>query len=94
MFITIVGVEHYLGIEALTIGQELLLKKEPNNRYDDESIKVETETGATCGHVANSVNTVARGTHSAGYIYNSIKDNQKCIIAFILDERVIAEIEK
>ena len=92
MFITIAGVEHYLGIESLTIGQELLLKKEPNNRYDDESIKVETETGATCGHVANSVNTVARGTHSAGYVYNSINDCQRCKITFILDEKIIAEL--
>lgn len=92
MFITIAGVEHYLGIEVLTIGQELLLKKEPNNRYDDESIKVETETGATCGHVANSVNTVARGTHSAGYVYNSVKEKQKCIVKFIIQDRAIAEI--
>ena len=92
MFITIVGAEYYLGTESLAIGQELNLKKDPDNRYDDESIKVETESGATCGHVANSVSTVARGSHSAGYIYNSINDNQKCKVAFILDERVIAEL--
>lgn len=92
MFITITGVEHYLGIESLTIGQELLLKKEPDNRYDDESIKVETESGATCGHVANSVDSVARGSHSAGYVYNSINDCQKCKIAFILEEKIIAEL--
>ena len=92
MFITIVGTEHYLGVESLTIGQELILIKEPDNKYDDESIKVETESGATCGHVANSVDSVARGSHSAGYIYNSVNDNQKCKIVFILDERVIAEL--
>lgn len=93
MFITIVGAEHYLGVESLTIGQELILIKEPDNKYDDESIKVETESGATCGHVANSVGTVARGSHSAGYIYNSIGDNQKCKVLFIMDEKVIAEVK-
>ena len=92
MFITIVGTEHYLGVESLTIGQELILIKEPDNKYDDESIKVETGSGATCGHVANSVYSVARGSHSAGYIYNSIKNNQKCKVLFIMDEKVIAEV--
>ena len=93
MFITIVGAENYIGTESLVIGQELILKKEPDNRYDDESIKVTTDSGAACGHVANSVDTVARGSHSAGYIYNSIGDNQKCKVLFIIDERVIAEVK-
>lgn len=92
MFVTITGSEYYLGTDSYKIGQTLLLIKEPDNPYDDESIKVETESGAMCGHVANSVDSVARGSHSAGYIYNSINDNQKCKIAFILDERVIAEL--
>lgn len=92
MFITIVGVQHYIGIESLSIGQELLLIKEPENKFDDESIKVVTESGVTCGHVANSVYSVARGTHSAGYIYNSIDNDEKCRIIFIIDDKVIAEI--
>ena len=87
MFVTI-GTKHYLGVESLTIG----LIKEPNNKHDDESIKVETESGVTCGHVANSIDTVVGGSHSAGYIYNSMNDNQKCKIVFILDERAIAEL--
>jgi len=92
MFITITGSQYYLGIETYKIGQELFLKKDIGNNYDDEAIKVETKSGATCGHVANSVGSVARGTHSAGYIYNSIKEDQKCRISFILDEKVIAEL--
>ena len=92
MFITIVGVENYIGTESLVIGQELFLKKEPDNRHDDESIKVVTDSGATCGHVANSVNTVARGSHSAGYAYCSIKEQQKCKVKFIVQDSVIAEL--
>lgn len=92
MFITITGVDHYMGTESLNVGQELLLKKEKNNAYDDESILVENEKGVHYGHVANSVNTVARGTHSAGYAYESIGEETKCKIRFIIENRAIAEI--
>lgn len=92
MYITITGSMHYLGMQSYKIGQELTLIKDLDDCYDDESIKVLTDTGTTCGHVANSVHSVARGSHSAGYIYNLIKDNQKCIISFIIDDYVIAKI--
>lgn len=93
MFITITGSEHYMGVDSYRIGQELILKKDENNSYDDEAIKVETENGATCGYVANSVDTVARGTHSAGYVYCNLHELQKCIIRFILGDNVIAELK-
>ena len=92
MFITITGFEHYMGIDSYRIGQELVLKKDENNLYDDEAIKVESEAGATYGYVANSVDTVARGTHSAGYVYCSLKEPQKCKVKFITQESIIAEL--
>ena len=92
MYITITGLDHYMGTEALRPGDKLYLIKDTKNAYDDEAIKVIGDNDTTYGYVANSVDTVARGTHSAGYIYNSINDNQKCKVAFILDERVIAEL--
>lgn len=92
MYITITRSNDYLGIESYTIGQELVLVKDIDNRYDDESILVKTTTDAKCGYVANSVNSVARGTHSAGYIYNLIKDNQKCLVTFVIEDKVIAKI--
>lgn len=92
MYITITRSNNYLGIESYIIGQELVLVKDKDNRYDDESILVKTTTDAKCGYVANSVNSVARGTHSAGYIYNMIKDDQKCLVSFIVEDKVIAEI--
>ena len=92
MFITITCFEHYMGIESYKIDQELILKKDKNNSYDDEAIKVESENGATYGYVANSIDTVARGTHSAGYVYCSLKESQKCKVKFITQESVIAEL--
>lgn len=91
MFITIVGAERYLGIESLRVGQLLVLKKEPDNLYDDEAIRVETESGVKCGYVANSVDSVARGTHSAGYVYNSLNESQKCKVDFVINEKVVAK---
>lgn len=92
MFITITGSDHYMGVDSYKINQELILIKDKNNSYDDEAIKVVTENGATCGYVANSIDTVARGTHSAGYVYCSIKEHQKCKVVFITQNSVIVEL--
>ena len=92
MYITITGLDHYMGTEALRPGDKLYLIKDTKNTYDDEAIKVIGDNDTTYGYVANSVNTVARGTHSAGFIYNSIKDNDKCEIAFITNIEAIAKI--
>ena len=94
MFITITGSNHYLGVDSYMINQELYLVKDINNVYDDEAIKVVNEEDVKYGYVANSVNTVARGTHSAGYIYNLIKDKTKVFIRFVLEDSVIAEIKE
>ena len=44
------------------------------------------------GHVANSVNSVAKGTHSAGYIYQSFKDSILCTVKFIYHDMIIAQL--
>lgn len=59
MFITITRVNDYLGVNSFKIDQELLLIKEPDNCYDDESIKVVTANDVKYGYVANSVCSVA-----------------------------------
>lgn len=92
MFITIVGLNHYMGIESIKPGDELFLKKDIENKYDDEAIKIVGNRDVTYGYVANSVESVARGTHSAGYVYGSIKEDQRCKVSFILENSVIAEL--
>jgi len=93
MYITITGSDMFMGMEAFKVGQTLILKKDIDSPYDDESIKVLTETGASLGFVANSVDSVARGTHSAGYIYNSFEDSTNCKVLFITYDKVIAEVK-
>lgn len=92
MYITITGLGYYMGIESIKPGDKLYLIKDTNNTYDDEAIKVIGNNEVTYGYVANSVNTVARGTHSAGYIYDLIKDKENLEICFITDKEAIAKI--
>ena len=92
IYITVDHLPDCVRVHVAEVGQELTLKKDTRNPYDDEAIKVFNKNGTDIGYVANSVETVARGTYSAGRIYDKIKDGQKCITRFIIDEYLIAEI--
>ncbi|WP_042351942.1 HIRAN domain-containing protein [Bacillus massiliigorillae] len=92
-FISIVGLNHYFGVEIFNVGQILKLKKDYNNKYDGEAIQVEIENiGGKVGYVANSYKTVAKGTRSAGGIYDDFGEYCYCQVAFIVDQTVIAKV--
>lgn len=91
-FISIVGVKHYFGVEIFSVGQKLKLEKDYENRYDDEAIMVELESVGKVGYVANSTYTVAKGTRSAGRIYDTFEETIYCEVAFIVKDTVIAKI--
>ncbi len=93
MYITITGMEYYAGASAVRVGQGLILAKDDHNEYDDEAIRVLTQSRGKCGYVANSVHTVARGTHSAGYIRRLFDQETGCTVRFILNDAVIAELD-
>ncbi|MGX8833741.1 HIRAN domain-containing protein [Amedibacillus sp. YH-ame6] len=92
MFITITGMNHYLGIEVFRIDQVLYLEKEETNPNDDEAIKVMIDGGAVAGYVANSTYTKAMGTKSAGYIHHSFDKEIKAKVMFITRDTVIAKL--
>lgn len=91
-YITISGAKHYLGIEAFRVGQILYLEKDRDNEYDDEAIAVFDEERDCYGYVANSVYTVARGTKSAGRIYDMFEEHAKVEVCFITNDCVIARL--
>lgn len=93
LYVTLTGFIHYFGIENVRVNNKYTLKKDIHNSYDDEAIKVVDEKDCTLAYVANSVYTVARGTHSAGYIYDKFEGDIECTIKFIVEECAIAEIE-
>lgn len=92
LYITVNHLDEYGGAQSFRIDDELILKKDLDNPFDDEAIAVFNNHNIRCGYVANSVYSVARGTKSAGFIYNLIKHNHKCIVRFIIEECLICEI--
>lgn len=92
-YITITGLGRFMGTESARVGKELMLRKEPDNAYDDETIVVESDKGVRYGYVANSVGSVARGTQSAGRIYDTLKEGARCTIRFVLEDKAIASLE-
>ena len=91
-FITVNHLEEFGGLTRIRTGDKLILKKDPCNCYDDEAIAVYTVNGSKCGYVANSVHSVARGTNSAGRIYDKIKDDAECMVRFMTDEIIICQL--
>lgn len=92
MFITITGLNHYLGMKPFRVGQVVRLCKEPHNEHDCEAIRVELPYIDTIGYVANSANTVYGGTYSAGRLYDKIGDAALAEVAFITHSSVIAAV--
>ena len=91
-YITITGINHYGGCEMFRPGMMLSLVKDTDNCYDDEAISVFSEKGCRCGYVANSVHTTARGTFSAGRLYDKFVDEASARVLFVMPETVIAEV--
>lgn len=91
-YITITHVDLYCGIENIKIGDKLTITKEPDNKYDDEAIAAYCRHNVKCGYVANSVKTVARGTYSAGRLYDKFDDCLQCQVMFMVEDDIIAKI--
>ena len=93
-FITVNHLDDYspMGYTRFRVGQQLKLQKEKDNCYDDEAISVFSEKGCRCGYVANSVHTTARGTFSAGRLYDKFVDEASARVLFVMPETVIAEV--
>ena len=83
IFSTINHLDDFMSANNLRVGIKLKLKKDYDNQYDDEAIAVYSEHGNKIGYVANSVNTVCRGTRSAGRAYDLFDEEAECIVKFI-----------
>lgn len=64
--------------------------KEPDNLYDMEAIAVK-QNNETIAYIANSINTVVRGTMSAGRIYDKFNNDAKIELIFV-DNPIIAKL--
>ena len=92
IYITINHLDEFMTTMNLKVGDILTLKKDSDNIYDDEAILVYDKNDCKIGYVANSVSTVARGTFSAGRIFDRIGEDKKSVICFITEECAIGRI--
>ena len=73
VYVTITGMKYYYGFNPFSIGKKLTCKKEHNNPYDSEAIKVTMKNIGTVGYIANSPYTKANGTMGAGAVNKYVK---------------------
>ncbi len=92
-YITVGHFDECFGSTCFRVGQKLTLRKDHDDPYDDEAIAVFNENGSRCGYVSNSVSTVARGTYSAGRVYDEFEEEAECIVRFITEDILIGEVE-
>lgn len=90
--ITITGISHFIESTDLEAHQKVILKKEPSNKYDKEAIGVYMNDTIQIGYVANSIHTVAKGTYSAGRLYDKIGDNVVAEILVVIHHVAIASL--
>lgn len=91
-YVSIVGFMNYFDKQPFAIGTKLLCVKEPDNVYDSEAIKVTFPVLGTVGYIANSIQTKANGTLSAGHIYEQVGDKFIVEVAFSTHSTVIARV--
>ena len=81
VLVTITGLAHYYGTKPFKVGAVIKLKKEYDNKYDDEAIRAQLPYIGTVGYVANSTYTVYSGSYRRclkGKVVALFKRQQVC----------------
>lgn len=71
-FATVNGTNYYYGSKILKTGDNVLLFKDLNNKYDNHAIKVVYLDYGVVGHVCNKWNLAMQKTEIADNIYDRI----------------------
>ncbi|MBP7401263.1 MAG: DNA-binding protein [Clostridia bacterium] len=88
-FITLTGFKHCYDRKPFEPGAIVRLVKEPENPYDAEAISAEMPYIGRVAYVANSPDTVARGTSSAGRIHGTFHREAFAQVLFTTHASVI-----
>ncbi len=91
-FVTVTGINHYLGTKPFKVNRVVKLVKEQDNDFDTEAIRVDMPYLDTVGYVANSPYTVFEGTLSAGRLYDLMEEVAFAQVMFITPAGVIAKV--
>ncbi|KZX14519.1 hypothetical protein MBCUT_20910 [Methanobrevibacter cuticularis] len=89
---TVTGYHFYDGMKPFEDTKYFKLIKEEDNEYDSEAIRIEDFSGKKLAYVANSYNTIIKGTMSAGRIYDKIGNIGYCKVYEINSYGIICEV--
>jgi hypothetical protein len=94
-YVNVVGVNHYHGINVVSLGDSVTLRADKENKFDSEAVSVEMSKLGVIGYVSNSLKTRVKGCSSAGNILEKLDPwgSQTGRVVFILDDTFIVEIE-
>lgn len=93
LYFTVVGFSRYYDLKPFRIGALIRCKKEPENNYDGEAIRVSLPVIGTVGYIANSPSTMAGGTMSAGKLGAYVDDKFHGRVMFTTRTKVICRVE-
>src|SRR5690625_130743 len=91
-YVTVTGTKYNEANKTINVGDTVMFLKDYKNPYDDEAIAVFSEDKKQIGYVANSIRTVAKGTYSAGRLYDKFDNFAIGVIRFIVKDTAIVEV--
>lgn len=92
VYVTLTGFYNYYGFKPFAIGRRIRCVKEPQNPFDTEAIRAEMKHIGTVAYVANSINTVAMGTSSAGAAGHLVNNVFTVEIMFMTSSKIICKV--
>lgn len=94
IYFTVVGFKNYYNDAPFKIGKLVLCAKDVENEYDSEAIKCVLPQLGTIGYIANSPETMSRGTMSAGRIYDKVCSKFYARVMFATKTKIICRVEE
>lgn len=94
IYFTLTGTKYYQGSSFMEPGTRVCLRKEPDNEYDKEAIRVEMPGLGKVGYVANSAHTVIGECLSAGRLYDRIGKKAAGKVEYVTSRGVVCRIGK
>ena len=99
IYFTLTGTKYYQGSSFMEPGTRVMepgtrvyLRKEPDNEYDKEAIRVEMPGLGKVGYVANSAHTVIGECLSAGRLYDRIGKKAAGKVEYVTSRGVVFRI--
>lgn len=92
MYFTLAGLANFFGQQPFANNKYFLLRKDPKNYYDSELIVAEIPNYGSVGYIASHPMTRAKGTVSAGRLYDKIDDVAVGKVQFLTDDFAVCSL--